>query len=150
LGITYFFMRISVMRVTLGALMLLSAITTYVVQGRASEPPVVVSAVAPVYPAIAQSANASGDVSVTVDINKSGNVTLARANSGHTLLRKVSVEAARRWKFSTSNEEQRHAELTYTFRMVPDKTAGIDRTPVFYPPYRVEVRSEHLVVTTNY
>jgi TonB family protein len=138
------------MRVIFAVLLLFVVPTLYVVEGLASDPAAVVSAVAPVYPAIAQAANATGDVVVAVEINKSGAVASARAISGHTLLQKVSVEAARRWKFSESNEEHRRAELTFSFRIVPDKTAAIDRTPVFYPPYRVEVRSEHLVTTTNY
>jgi TonB family protein len=138
------------MRVIFALLLLFLVPTSYVVEGRASDPAAVVSAVAPVYPAIAQAASATGDVVVAVEINKSGAVASARAISGHTLLQKVSVEAARRWKFSASNEEHRRAELTFSFRIVPDKTAAIDRTPVFYPPYRVEVRSEHLVTTTNY
>ena len=117
---------------------------------RVSRPAQVVSAVAPVYPAIALAAHGSGDVVVAADINKSGDVTSARVLSGHNLLQKVSVEAARRWKFSTSNEDHRQVELTFTFRIVPDKTAGIDRTPVFYPPYHVEVRNESVVTTTNY
>jgi TonB family protein len=138
------------MRVLFALLLLFLVPTSYVVEGRASDSAAVVSAVAPVYPAIAQAARATGDVVVAVEINKSGAVASARAISGHTLLQKVSVEAARRWKFSASNEEHRRAELTFSFRIVPDKTAAIDRTPVFYPPYRVEVRSEHLVTTTNY
>jgi TonB family protein len=109
-----------------------------------------VSAVAPVYPVIALAAHGSGDVVVAVDINKSGDVTSARVVNGHNLLQKVSVEAAKRWKFASSSEEHRQAELTFTFRIVPDKTAGIDRTAVFYPPYRIEVRNESVVTTTNY
>jgi TonB family protein len=150
LGITSFLYEDFGMKVTLASLLLLFANISYVSQARVTEPAVVVSAVAPVYPAIAQAAKASGDIVVTVEINKSGGVTSARANSGHTLLHKVSVEAARRWKFSTSSEEHRQAQLTFTYRIVPEKTAGLDRTPVFYPPYRIEVRSEHLIVTTNY
>jgi TonB family protein len=111
---------------------------------------VVLSAVAPVYPAIAYAAHQSGDVIVVTEINKSGDVTSARVESGSNLLRAVSVEAARRWKFSTSSEEHRQAELTFTFRFVPDKTAGVDRTAVFYPPFRVEVRNETYVTTTNH
>ena len=122
----------------------------YADYSRVAQPAEVVSAVAPVYPVIALAAHGSGDVVVVADINKSGDVTSARVLSGHNLLQKVSVEAARRWKFSTSNEDHRQAELTFTFRIVPDKTAGIDRTPVFYPPYHVEVRNESVVTTTNY
>jgi TonB family protein len=138
------------MRVALVLLSICAAVSPYVSHGRASEPVVVISAVAPGYPAIAQAAHQSGDVIVVADIKRSGDVASVRVVSGPSLLQKVSVEAARRWKFSTSSEEHRQAELTFTFRIVPDKTAGIDRTVVFYPPYRVEVRSETLVTTTNH
>ncbi len=139
-------MKVTILLATLFLMM------TYqcVIRSSASEPAVVVSAVAPLYPAIAQAAHVSGNVVVAADIKQSGDVASTRVLSGHALLQKVSAEAARRWKFSTSNEEHRTVELTFSFRIVPDKTAGIDRTPVFYPPYRVEVRSEHLVTTTNY
>lgn len=138
------------MRFALVLLSLCAFVTPYVSHGRASEPLVVLSAVAPVYPAIAYAAHQSGDVIVVTEINKSGDVTSARVESGSNLLRAVSVEAARRWKFSTSSEEHRQAELTFTFRFVPDKTAGVDRTAVFYPPFRVEVRNETYVTTTNH
>src|SRR3954449_1401500 len=85
---------------------------------RVSQAAEVVSAVAPVYPAIALAAHGSGDVVVVTDINKSGDVTSAPVLSGHNLLQKISVEAARRWKFSTSNEDHRQVELTFTFRIV--------------------------------
>ena len=138
------------MKLAFVLLLLFSVGGMYADYSRASQPAEVVSAVAPVYPVIALAAHGSGDVVVVADINKSGDVTSARVLSGHNLLQNVSVEAARRWKFSTSNEDHRQAELTFTFRIVPDKTAGIDRTPVFYPPYHVEVRNETVVTTTNY
>jgi TonB family protein len=125
-------------------------VNSYAGDNRASETPLVLSAVAPVYPPTAQTANASGDVIVGVAIDRNGNVTSARIISGRDLLRKTSVEAARRWRFSARDNEYRQAELTFTFRIVPDKTDAIDRTPVFYPPYRIEVRSEHFVKVTNY
>ena len=138
------------MKIAFALLLLCSFSGLYAGYPRASQPAEVVSAVAPVYPVIAMAAHGSGDVVVAADINKSGDVTSTRLLSGHNLLQKVSVEAARRWKFSTSNEDHRQVELTFTFRIVPDKTAGIDRTPVFYPPYHVEVRNESVVTTTNY
>ena len=138
------------MKTIIGVALISLALSGSVTRGVASEPPVVVSAVAPLYPVIAFTAHGSGDVVVAVDINKSGDVTSARAVNGHALLKKVSVEAAHRWKFSTGNEEHRQAELTFTFRIVPDKTAAVDRTAIFYPPYRVEVCNESVVTTTNY
>jgi TonB family protein len=150
LGITFQVLRFSKMKLAFVLLLLFSAGGMYAYYPRVSQPAEVVSAVAPVYPAIAMAAHGSGDVVVVADINKSGDVTSTRVLSGHNLLRQVSVEAARRWKFSTSIEDHRQAELTFTFRIVPDKTAGIDRTPVFYPPYHVEVRNEIAVTTTNH
>ena len=137
------------MRVVFVLVLFCSAIVSYPGYGRSPQSPEVVSAVAPLYPAIALSAHGSGDVIVLAEINKSGDVTSARVLNGHNLLHKVSVEAARRWKFSTSSEEHRQAELTFTFRIVSDKTAGIDRTAVFYPPYHIEVRNDGVVVTTQ-
>lgn len=138
------------MKTIIGVALISLALSGYVTRGAASEPPVVVSAVAPVFPVLMSTAHGGGDVVVAVDINKSGDVTSARAIKGHPLLKKVSVEAARRWKFSTGNEDHRQVELTFTFRIVPDKTAAADRTAVFYPPYRVEVCNERVVTTTNY
>lgn len=53
----------------------------------------------PAYPRIARAAHASGTVEVQVVIDKEGNVSAARAISGHPLLQAASVEAARRAKF---------------------------------------------------
>lgn len=54
----------------------------------------------PAYPAIAKAAHASGTVTVDVTIDEEGNVTAARAVSGHPLLQSCSVAAARNAKFS--------------------------------------------------
>src|SRR6476620_1882107 len=106
------------MRVALVLLSLCVFVSPYVSDGRSPEPVLVVSATAPVYPAIAYAAHQSGDVTVVTEINKSGDVTSARVESGPNLLRGVSVEAARRWKFSSGSEEHRQATLTFTFRFV--------------------------------
>lgn len=54
----------------------------------------------PAYPGIARAAHASGTVEVQVVIDEQGNVSAARAISGHPLLHAANVEAARRAKFS--------------------------------------------------
>jgi TonB family protein len=56
--------------------------------------------VEPEYPAIARSAHASGTVMIEVEVDESGNVTSARAVSGHPLLQNAAVQAARQWKFT--------------------------------------------------
>jgi TonB family protein len=121
------------------------------VQGAASEPPSVKSAVSPIYPVIAQAAKQSGDVVVDVEIDKAGKVSSARVVTGQDLLRKVSVEAARRWEFlPDQGSETRKARLAFSFQIVSERASALDRSPVFHPPYRVEVKSGNLVTTTNY
>lgn len=120
-------------------------------QGASSEPPAVLAAVAPLYPVIAQVAKASGDVLVDVEIDKAGKVTSVHVLNAHELLRAVSDQAARRWEFAPGTaSEKRRVQLTFSFRIVSEKAAGLDRSPVFYPPYRVEVKSEHLVSVNSY
>ena len=53
----------------------------------------------PVYPSIALVTRASGEVSVQVTVDENGDVTEARAVSGHPLLRQAAERAARRAKF---------------------------------------------------
>lgn len=53
----------------------------------------------PTYPAIAKAARASGQVTVQVMIDESGNVISATAVGGHPLLQAAAVEAARQAKF---------------------------------------------------
>ena len=56
--------------------------------------------VEPTYPPVARSARVSGSVIVEVTMDEQGNVTSARAISGHPLLQQAAVEAAKGWKFS--------------------------------------------------
>ncbi len=53
----------------------------------------------PVYPAIARSAHASGQVIVQVTLDETGNVVMAHAVSGHPLLQAAAVTAARQASF---------------------------------------------------
>ncbi len=64
------------------------------------EQPKVVKAVAPEkYPPAARATKAGGDILVEVKINSSGDVIAAKAISGNPLLKALSVQTARRWKF---------------------------------------------------
>src|SRR5205807_468178 len=60
---------------------------------------VVIMAVAPNYPAVALSAQITGDVIVEVEVNSEGVVKSARVIEGHRLLRDDSERIARRWLF---------------------------------------------------
>src|SRR4051794_29275537 len=114
-----------------------------VAQKSNSEFPSVVSAVTPMYPPTARAANATGDVFVDVEINREGKVTDVDSKNAMVLLRKVSEEAARRWVFAAApnGEKKRKTRLTFSFRIMPEKSPYYEGTPVYYPPYKIEVRS---------
>lgn len=85
-----------------------------VVNGKATDLPV------PVYPLPAKAVGADGVVSVQIMIDESGNVTSAKAVSGHTLLRQSAERAARGAKFRPtllSNEPVKAmGVIAYNFR----------------------------------
>ena len=56
--------------------------------------------VAPVYPAIAVQAHASGSVLLEAEIDEEGNVANVRIISGHPLLVNAAAEAVKQWKYS--------------------------------------------------
>jgi TonB family protein len=56
--------------------------------------------VEPVYPPLAKTARVSGAVVVEVTVDDDGSVILARAVSGHPLLKDAAVTAARGWQFT--------------------------------------------------
>lgn len=59
-----------------------------------------ISKPAPAYPTIAKMAHASGPVAVQVLIDEHGNVTSAKATSGHPLLQAAAVQAAYQARFT--------------------------------------------------
>jgi TonB family protein len=118
-------------------------------QSDSSRSVAVLSAIAPVYPPIALTANTSGDVQIAVTIDRAGSVTNADFISGNPLLHKAAVEAAKRWKFARPNEVTK-VQLIFSFRMVPKDTSAEDMTPVFMPPYHIEVRGKLPEPTVNY
>ncbi len=100
------------------------------------------AAVAPVYPFDASVAGASGDIYVDVEVGGDGKVLSAGAQGAPEALRRAAEEAARRWQFAPAPEglQGRKARLTFSFRHLPPNARDFDATPVFYPPYRIEVR----------
>jgi len=108
------------------------------------EQPTVVVAIPPPYPIIARHAHASGDVFVTVSINSGGEGVSAKASGGHPLLNGAAERAAKEWRFAPSSNgpSAREASLIFSFKLMPRCAPVTDLTPVFYPPYKVEIRSE--------
>lgn len=99
----------------------------------------VVAAVAPTYPGIALAMSKGGKVVVQVSIGPAGRVDGARVVTGAAPLLNPAVTAARLWRFRPGDTGKR-AELTFLFRVMPKGTPAGEMTPVFKPPYGVEVR----------
>src|SRR3954467_9968147 len=98
-------------------------------------------AVAPIYPAVALLSRTIGVVIVDVQIDSGGSVTAVRTVSGPMVLKPISELTARRWLFAASDSAgTRSVRLTFRFTIVPDKTSSAERTPIFRPPYEVEIR----------
>jgi periplasmic protein TonB len=75
----------------------------------------------PVYPAIARTARASGQVTVQVTIDENGNVISARAVGGHPLLQAAAVAAARGARFSPTKLSGQPVKVTgvITYNFLP-------------------------------
>jgi len=76
----------------------------------------------PRYPPIARQAHAEGTVVVEVVTNEAGKVTCARGLSGHPLLVRVAVAAAKEWTFSPSQgsggSQQSVGNIAFRFQFV--------------------------------
>jgi TonB family protein len=104
--------------------------------------PSVISPSVPRYPPIARAAGASGTVKVEVLIKEDGNVVSTKSVGSIPLFRKVAEDAALKWQFAplTKCSGSRHAQLTFTFRIMLDKTPKEELKPYFVTPYHVEIR----------
>ena len=101
----------------------------------------VVSAVAPIFPGFAGAARAHGTVHVKVDIASDGKVVSAVPVDGSPLFRVAATDAARLWRFAAGGDDdaRRSAVLRFDFTLVSEATEA-ELTPVFRPPYGVEVK----------
>lgn len=106
--------------------------------------PALVSAVFPVYPAIAKVSNTFGEIKMRVAINANGDVTKTEILSGHKLLDDSARYAAMQWKFEKLNNGTgaRTVELIFRFTLMPRCSDKRTHTPIFMTPYKVEVRQE--------
>jgi protein TonB len=72
----------------------------------------------PVYPAVAKQGRIQGDVLVSTQIDKAGNVVHMNVISGPPMLRQAALEALRRWKYapSTLNGQPQSVEMQVTIK----------------------------------
>lgn len=112
------------------------------VQPPSPEQAQVVKAVAPAYPVIAIAADVGGTVTIEVQIDVRGLVTAVRAVDGPKLLRAAAEITARRWIFSSVEDQTkaRVVRLLFAFKLMPKDTPQDELLPIFMPPYQVEVR----------
>jgi TonB family protein len=114
--------------------------------------PVVLRAVAPAFPVPSKASFAVGAVIVEVQINASGAVTKAHAIKGHPFLHATTEKAAQRWVFAPAAAEAkvRTVRLTFVFKMMEDaRTPDEDVSPIFMPPFKIEVRRRVPVIETR-
>jgi TonB family protein len=116
-----------------------------------AEEPTVVAAVAPVYGAIARTAHVGGEVTVEVLIDSDGKVKSVKGSGGHPLLLAAAKEASRQWLFAPAGSESidRVATIIFVFKMMPRCAPAIDLTPIFHPPFKIEVRGETPPITCS-
>jgi len=111
----------------------------------------VVAAIVPVYGAIARSAHVGGEVTVEVVVDSKGKVKSVKTLGGHPLIASTAKEAAKHWLFTPSKDASvdRKAILVFVFQMMPRCAPPADLTPIFYPPYKVQVRAETPQITCS-
>ncbi len=107
------------------------------------------TAVAPTYPPLALTAAVSSQVRVLVTLTAEGTVRTAQVTTGHPLLDRAAVSAAKRWTFNTGGEE-RQATLTFAFEIISDTVPREDNAAVFLPPFHVKIPGRLPKPTVNY
>jgi TonB family protein len=102
----------------------------------------VLSAVAPIFPSVPSLTGTGGKIQLEVEVNTTGDVTgIKILEASLPGLRRDSEKAARQWKFSASPAatNPRRYVILFVFRMMPDEASPDELTPVFHPPYEIEV-----------
>jgi TonB family protein len=77
--------------------------------------------VVPIFPADGKKFGVTGTVTVVCLVDRSGNVTSAKAVDGPNLLRKAAEDAARQWKFRPETRNNNSVESTVTLRFAFEK-----------------------------
>lgn len=88
--------------------------------------------VQPTYPPEAKAAGVQGPVQVEITINDQGDVIEVNPITGHPLLRASAAEAARQWKFKTTEIEGKQVKvkgvLTFNFTLADRPDTAINQT----------------------
>ena len=107
-----------------------------------SEQPRVLEVAVPGYPRMPSGARDEGEISVEVEIARDGHVLSAKATAGPLHLRVFAENAARRWRFESSDTESASALLVFAFVLQRHLGDPPIVTATFKAPNRVEVVTE--------
>jgi TonB family protein len=101
--------------------------------------PLLVEAVAPVYPMVAVYSATEGEVTVKVRIDKTGAVISAKVIQGPRLLAASAEDAARRWRFATGSGDT-ELPIVFVYRILPKGTQEVELATRFRMPNQIEIR----------
>lgn len=88
----------------------------------------ILTKVAPIYPPLARQARIQGQVTLNVDIGKSGDVTDMQLISGHPMLAPAAIAAVKQWKYAPYEVNQEPVEVE-TNVIVSFRMADTPATP---------------------
>lgn len=112
--------------------------------------PSVVSAVIPVYPAVAVATGSQGLVTVVAVVRGDGTVKSVKVRSGPPIFTQLLKLVVSRWKFApTKGSTTRSVQLSFIFKLMPAETKSEDLLPIYRPPYEVEVRERLPIVSKD-
>jgi len=136
--------------VVIFATFILSGVASAQAIDTSSAQPSVIRAVAPLFP-VPDKGYAVGSVIVEIQISANGSVITAHAVQGHPFLYSASEKAALRWLFATTAVETkvRTTRLTFIFKVLDGRIAEEDLSPLFMPPYQIEVRRMVPIIETR-
>lgn len=110
--------------------------------------PLLVEAVAPVYPMLAVYSATAGEVTVKVRIDNTGAVISAKVIQGPKLLAASAEDAARRWRFAAGSGET-ELPVVFVYRILPKGTQDVELATRFRTPNQIEIRRVIPEASTN-
>lgn len=129
--------QLQIIPVLLFSCLAISAQTSFLDDSKNTAQSEVIEAIAPDYPEAAISMRAEGRVAVAVKVSRKGVVDSAEALHGPAIFVQPALDAARRWRFIESkNDQKRIAELAFVF-LIGEKSE--DGGVSFFPPNQIEV-----------
>jgi TonB family protein len=134
-------MRKKLELLSLGLLLLGSLITA------AGQEQRIVSLEMPAYPPLARQARVQGLVTIEIEVDKDGVVSLANLVDGHPLLKAEAMQNVRTWKFRA--DAPLKTTVVFDFRM-RDEPAQPSVRVVFDSYRRVEITTNPPILVNNY